>query len=364
VKKHIAIVAFLLLLVLVYSIGSTNAQLEQPKKYIAFRDDDIAPFTSLETLKAVNQVHIDENVPVTLGIIPHPREGQAGNQLLQDEQFLTYMRSIAVHPLFEFAQHGYSHNNNPTALTSEFTGLRYNYQYNLIFRGQADIKEAFGVTPTTFIPPWNNGDRNTTKAAAALGFTEYSAGFSLSNNEYGYTNGMRMEGSLNIGGTSDAAFSNSIKEAKNLTERFLANPQSGDTLGVTYHAKEFTNGDGSVDSQKLQQLTDFIHFLKTKGVLFTRLDRSSGAEYSAVASPSSAVGFTPSTFVGAVASPSSAVGFTPSTYVGAVASPSSAVGFTPSTFVGARTLLPISSIGIALFGIYYSAQLQRRPNDR
>lgn len=59
----------------------------------------------------------------------------------------------------------------------------------------------------------------------------------------------------------------------NATERFLTNPQSGDTLTVTYRAEDFTDGDGAVDNHKIQLLT-FVGFLKTKGVLFTRLDRS------------------------------------------------------------------------------------------
>ena len=80
--KKTAIVSFLLVFVLICSTVSANAQQAQAKKYIAFRDDDVSPFTRLDTLKAVNQVHIDENVPVTLGIIPHPYRFRGGNQLL------------------------------------------------------------------------------------------------------------------------------------------------------------------------------------------------------------------------------------------------------------------------------------------
>jgi len=41
------------------------------KKYVVFRDDDVG-FGNLSALEAVDQVHIEENVPVTLAIIPHP----------------------------------------------------------------------------------------------------------------------------------------------------------------------------------------------------------------------------------------------------------------------------------------------------
>ena len=71
------------------STASTDAQPTQPRKYIAFRDDDVAPFTSLEPLEAVNQVHIDEGVPVTLGIIP---QSQA---LLHALLWLKHLRGLS-----------------------------------------------------------------------------------------------------------------------------------------------------------------------------------------------------------------------------------------------------------------------------
>jgi len=341
-KSRIAISVLLLFLVLIYAGGSAHAELAQTKKYVAFRDDDVSPFTSLEPLKAVNQVHIDENIPVTLGIIPHPLDGQSGNQLLQDDQFLIYMRSIAANPLFEFAQHGYSHHHNAIVLTSEFTGLRYDYQYNLIFTGKTHIQEAFGVTPTTFIAPWNNGDSNTTDALTTLGFTEYSKGFSPNHIQYGYKGGMRIEGSFNIGGRNDTNFNTSIQEAKQEVERFLADPQSGDTLGITYHAAAFVNNEGVVDSHKIQLFVDFVEFLKTKAVLFTRLDRSSVAETSNVASPSPAVLLNTLTIDNST--PLAVDNGTP---------------LTINTSTSSIFLL-VSSIGITLFGIYYSAQ----PRDR
>ena len=329
--KRITIVIFLLFLMLMCPTVSASTELAKPTKYVAFRDDDVSPFNSLDKLKAVNQVHIDENVPVTLGIIPHPRVAQEGNQLLQDDLFLTYMRSIAPSPLFEFAQHGYSHRDIlPSGAQSEFSGLPYEDQYNNISKGRADMQEAFGVAPMTFIPPFNTGDNNTTKAAAALGFTEYSAGFSEDYILHGYQSGMRMEDSLDIGAASDTAFSLSIQEAKNVTEQFLVDPQSGDTLTFTYHAGVFADGHGAVDSYKVQQLREFISFLKTKGVLFTRLDRLNPAGDGNAVSPSPV----------------------------AEQSVLTIGKDTPPTF------LLVASVGIVLFSIYISAQQQSGPRKK
>ncbi|MGZ7180367.1 MAG: DUF2334 domain-containing protein, partial [Halobacteriota archaeon] len=161
------------------SVGSgqaTNAT-SSAKKYVVFRCDDVAPNVNFAALQATNQVHIDTNVPVTLGIVPHVTTG-TGNELLANSQFSAYMKPLASNHLIEFAQHGYTHQNQGGASgQSEFYGRPYAAQYTAIKQGRDDIRAAFGVTPTSFIPPFDKGDNNTLKAAKALGFTEYSTAF-------------------------------------------------------------------------------------------------------------------------------------------------------------------------------------------
>ena len=95
--------ACLLVAVILFSTVPGNAQgvkdNGQTRKYVIFREDDVAPRADFAEQQAVNQVHIDKNVPVTLGITPH-QNASKGNQLLQDKQFLNYMRSIASKPPF------------------------------------------------------------------------------------------------------------------------------------------------------------------------------------------------------------------------------------------------------------------------
>jgi len=331
VKKPV-IASFLLILCLLVSAlicptVSANTQQVQVKKYIAFRDDDVKPFVPLDALKAVNQVHIDENVPVTLGIIPHRNVSREGNQLLQDDQFLSYMRSIATNPLFEFAQHGYLHNTVNVSSPGEFNGTPYEDQYNYILKGRNNLVEAFGRDPKTFIPPWNNGDNNTERAAASLGFTHYSVGTPIS--PLRYVDGMQVETSITIGEANGTDFSKTLAWAQNYTESFLADP-GVNTLTVTYHTWSFLDGSGAVDNHRVQQLKDFIVFLKAKGVLFTRLDRSSMSGEGVVVSPSPRNG---------------------------LAYPTS-VGGNPSGF------LIVSSIGVVLSGIYVSARPQGETKNK
>jgi len=90
------------------TIATVNAS-ASCTKHIIFRDDAITPWTDLNALETVNQVFIDKDVPVTLAITPHPDTSLSGNELLMDTSLLNYLLSIKTNPLFEFAQHGYNH---------------------------------------------------------------------------------------------------------------------------------------------------------------------------------------------------------------------------------------------------------------
>jgi peptidoglycan/xylan/chitin deacetylase (PgdA/CDA1 family) len=250
-------------------VGGQNATLE---KYIIFRDDDIAPWNKVDTLKLVNQVHIDENVPVTLGIVPHPSLVKQGNVLPADAEFFDYMQSISSNPLFEFAQHGYAHRDNTGTPHSEFYGLPYSRQYETIKSGQSDLVNAFGVTPTTFIPPWNKGDDNTLKAIKSLGFTEYSSAYQDFNINSGYRDGIRIES------YSFVLDDTTLPLAKDITERLL-NDEHTTTIIVFYHFWSFSGKDGPINATKVQLFGEYLDYLKKRGdVVFTKLDRSYSVE--------------------------------------------------------------------------------------
>src|SRR5659263_647465 len=139
-KMRTVLLTSILILVMLFAAGQSIAQPVQTKKYVIFRDDDVGLKGSLETLKTVNQVHIDENVPVTLAIVPHPDLNGSGNELLT-EPLHSYLQSIKGDPLFEFAQHGYTHQNNSLSSgssISEFAKGPTEVQY--------DALRALGVT--------------------------------------------------------------------------------------------------------------------------------------------------------------------------------------------------------------------------
>jgi peptidoglycan/xylan/chitin deacetylase (PgdA/CDA1 family) len=279
------VLACLLVSIVLFStvhINAQGAESGQTKKYVVFREDDVTPGAKFAELQAVNQVQIDKNVPVTMGIIPHPN-ASAGNQLLENKQFLNYMRSIDSNRLFEFAQHGYTHQSVSGASPSEFYGRPYTVQYDAIKKGRDDIKQAFGIVPTTFIPPFDKGDNNTLKAVKALGFTEYSTSFRDFNINEGYMNGVRTD-------AVSLVFANeSLQSMESATDQFLNDTHGIDTLVVLYHPADFSGPDGSINSEKIKMLSDYIDYLEGTGrVQFTKLDRTWTTEGSGGSSSSGA----------------------------------------------------------------------------
>ncbi len=251
--------------------AAVSEQSDKPKKYVIFRDDDAEPWYKLATLKAVNQVHIDKNVPVTLSIIPHPAPSMSGNELLGDAGFLNYLKTISTNKLFEFAQHGYAHRDaTGSVYKSEFYGLPYARQYEIIKRGQSDFQSALNVTPTTFVPPFDRSDDNTVQATKALGFTEYSTAVSDFGITHGYRNGMRIDVVsivLDDGGT--------LQSLKDKTDRLLNDAHTSDTIIVLYHYWSFGGPSGTISNFKIKLLSDYIDYLNNRGdVTFTNLNRS------------------------------------------------------------------------------------------
>jgi peptidoglycan/xylan/chitin deacetylase (PgdA/CDA1 family) len=266
------VIAGLLVLTLLFSMVCVNAQSTdtagKKMKYVVFRDDDVAPNAKFAELQAVNQVHIDKNVPVTLGIVPY-NDASASSKLLADKQFFNYMRALASNPLFEFAQHGYTHKDLSTAATSEFFGSSYPAQYNAIKAGRDLIVQAFGVVPTTFIPPFDKSDSNTLKAAKALGFTQYSTATQDLNVNQGYRGGIKIES------TSFEFKNQNLQSLKSRTESFLNDTRGSDTLVVLYHPSDFSGPSDTVSKEKIKLLADYIDYLSGTGrVQFTTIDRS------------------------------------------------------------------------------------------
>lgn len=277
---------FLILFLLLGSIPASNAEVTTgaQAKRVMFRSDDVTPM-SLSALKAVNQVHIDEGVPVTLGVIParsFPLQSQCNPSVANNSssEMIEYLRPLTSSGLFELAQHGYGHCNNSrlygVPLASEFQGMPRYEQYRLINEGRSSMEQAFGVAPTTFIPPFNTGDENTLKTVSALGFTVYSS-FA---GEFEPTSG----GGLTLKPEILAINENdTLGSLVNQTNTLLNDSRVNDIV-IVYHNDRFEANppaDG-VNATKVELLRHYIQYLKTNNVEFTTLNgRHSSPQVSA-----------------------------------------------------------------------------------
>ena len=278
------------------------------KKYVVFRDDDVY-FGNLSALEAVDQVHIEEHVPVTLAIIPHANPCGTGNEMLQNTSVTNYLLSIVHNPLFEFAQHGYNHydyrENGPpkcsassaeagvpqvvgpagsyykagespgpqgqpvgSTFASEFYGRPYADQYNAIKQGRDDMIQALGVLPTTFVPPFDSGDQNTLKAASALGFTLYSTGVGDFTVNDAIRDGIMVQASASFGigsWANNTAWQSGMSRLTAQTDAALNNATAGESVVVPYHFWAFENHDGSVNTAHIALFKQYIDHLKSRG---------------------------------------------------------------------------------------------------
>ena len=318
-------VCFLLLITTALVPSATIAGSDGQYKCVMFRDDDVTANSGFSTLKAVNQIQIDEGVPVTLGVIPLPSlasyiesnssnplaiesnssnplaiESNSSNPLAYEEgpipfgviplaslantnqgdagitAFVAYLRSLASNNLFELAQHGYDHHDNHELyggqVPSEFRGMPYDEQYAEIAEGKNLMQSAFGTAPTSFIPPYNIGDYNTLKALAALNFTVYSS--CPEDVQPTMQDGQLRSETQSIAlpdlrGNASAVLQLLI----NQTAPLLSNPNVQDIV-VVYHYRYFSTGPfgDTVNSTKLGVLRDYIQYLKNNDVTFATLN--------------------------------------------------------------------------------------------
>ncbi|MGB9211640.1 MAG: DUF2334 domain-containing protein, partial [Halobacteriota archaeon] len=277
---------------------------------VMFRDDDVTPL-SMGGLEAVNQVHVDEGVPVTLSVIPalsFPAQSQSisnvsivtssemsvnssdsfneylrslvstGQSVVPTENssatFVDYLQPLVSSGLFELAQHGYEHCDNSKlygiTVPTEFRGMPYYEQERLIADGSSLMQNAFGVAPTTFVPPFNTGDENTLKVLNELGFTVYCS----YPGEFGSTTsvgGLTITGGRAIDIDTPSTYNSLVSQ----TEPLLKNTSVNDIV-ITYHNWKYENSTtGDVNTTMVNILSQYIQWLKTNNVEFTTL---SGAD--------------------------------------------------------------------------------------
>ena len=261
--------------IIISSAAITASLLLAPKvetyqTIVIFRSDDIQPCFAFDRLVQVNNIFIDEAVPVTLSIIPF-----IGNHTLDDDPTLVeYLKNLkSTRPtLVEFALHGYDHQMLSDFYGgSEFGGIEYPTQYARITLGQESLTETLDTDPVTFIPPFGTYDNNTILALKALDFQTVSGWGQFTKEYYNRTGPFITQEILHV--PESQSFVKSWHNHTFYTLEFLKNRfddyyEKGLIYVQTIHYFTFT------DQEQLDQLRAFIEFIKDhKDVEFMTLRR-------------------------------------------------------------------------------------------
>lgn len=257
-KALIALASIIVLLSALALFFFLSPKAEVFQSIVIFRSDDIQPWFAFDRLVEVNNIFIEETVPVTLGVIPYIEN----HTLDEDLTLVDHIKNLKrTHPnLFEIALHGYNHQ----LLTdfyggSEFGDLDYPAQYGRILLGKESLKDTLNVDPVTFVPPFDTYDNNTALALKELGFKTVSGGAWFTEEYYNRTNPFTMQEILHI--PASQAFVENWKNQTFHTLDFLKNRfddfyEKHLVYIQTIHYFTFTT------QEKLDQLGAFIEFIK------------------------------------------------------------------------------------------------------
>ena len=142
---------------------------------VIFRFDDPSPVSSRSLEERVLGIMRRHGVPLTAGFIPAHCSGTQTITLVDSD--LSVWKEAHASGLVEICQHGWLHAANRLQPNpSEFAGLPFAAQSEMICLGKQAVEAAFGVPVAGFVPPFNTLDSATVAALTSNGFAYISGG--------------------------------------------------------------------------------------------------------------------------------------------------------------------------------------------
>ena len=148
---------------------------------IAIRMDDITPDMDWNKFKRFKNLLDEHDIKPLIGVIPENRDRSLSRTEAR-EGFWDYVKELQEHG-WMVAMHGYHHvytNKNPGMFPigdkSEFAGLSYDRQYEMIKEGKKSLL-ARGIVTDIFMAPSHSFDKNTLRALKENGFYIVTDGF-------------------------------------------------------------------------------------------------------------------------------------------------------------------------------------------
>jgi len=148
------------------------------------RWDDVSHLQDHDKVRALADVFLKYNKPVTLGVIPKNRDADISLGRKTQDEFYDDLREYE-RAGWEIAMHGYRHLKHTKSggilnlhRASEFAERPYEDQLSDLQNGRKIIMDR-GFNPITFVPPWHSFDNNTLRAMEVSGFKILSDGYFL-----------------------------------------------------------------------------------------------------------------------------------------------------------------------------------------
>lgn len=148
---------------------------------IAIRMDDITPDMDFEKFHRVKKMLDTYQIKPLIGVVPFNRDSVLAKSSLM-EDFPGFLKGL-VNEGYEIALHGcyhlYTTNKRglfPLNNFSEYAGVSYEEQDDMIRKGDAQLKE-WGIKTDIFMAPAHTFDKNTLKALKNNGFKALTDGF-------------------------------------------------------------------------------------------------------------------------------------------------------------------------------------------
>ena len=150
------------------------------KKHILLRFDDICPTMDREQWSIAEQTLRKYNIKPLLGVIPDCMDPDLKIDSKQTD-FWEWLKELQQDG-YALAMHGYNHLYRTQTrgmvnegYKSEFAGLSYEEQYNMIIAGK-ELLHSHGIDTDIFFAPAHSYDKTTLKALSDAGFRYMSDG--------------------------------------------------------------------------------------------------------------------------------------------------------------------------------------------
>jgi peptidoglycan/xylan/chitin deacetylase (PgdA/CDA1 family) len=177
-----------------------NAAEERYRAVVIFRNDDPEPGHRDELRRAVSELFIEHEIPITDAVIP-TQDGES----IEETEFCRELRQRRnEHPeLVEYALHGYRHEPRASGFgrggqTTEFAGLPYDEQRVRIAEGTRILAESLESAPRTFVPPYATYDETTVRALSDSGIDVISGSDWFTRGYFGETGVFETDGVLHV----------------------------------------------------------------------------------------------------------------------------------------------------------------------